>query len=70
MPELPEVQTTVKGLKKVIIGKTIKDVWSDFHIGAKHNNKQNIKNKKYLEQFKKIITGSTIKNIERKAKNI
>ncbi len=70
MPELPEVHTTVEGLKKVIIGKTIEDVWSDFHIGAKHNNRQNIKNKKYLEQFKKIITGNSIKNIERRAKNI
>lgn len=70
MPELPEVHTTIEGLKKVIIGKTIEDVWSDFHIGAKHNNRQNIKNKKYLEQFKKIITGTNIRDIERRAKNI
>ncbi|MEK7635108.1 MAG: bifunctional DNA-formamidopyrimidine glycosylase/DNA-(apurinic or apyrimidinic site) lyase [Patescibacteria group bacterium] len=70
MPELPEVHTTVEGLKKVIIGKTIENVWSDFYIGAKHNDRQNIKNKKYFEKFKKIVTGTNIKDIERRGKNI
>jgi formamidopyrimidine-DNA glycosylase len=46
MPELPEVHTTIGGLKKVIVGKTIKDVWSDFYVGARYNDRQNIKKQK------------------------
>lgn len=46
MPELPEVHTTIEGLKKVIVGKTIKDVWSDFYVGARYNDRQNIKKQK------------------------
>lgn len=70
MPELPEVHTTVEGLKTVVVGKTIKDVWSDFYIGAKYNDRQNIKNQKYFDRFKKITVGATIKKIERRGKNI
>lgn len=70
MPELPEVHTTVEGLKKVIIGKIIKDVWSDFYIGAKYKDRQNIKNKKYFNGFKKIVKGAKIKSLERRGKNI
>lgn len=70
MPELPEVHTTVEGLKSVIIGKTIKNVWSDFHIGAKNNKSENIKNPKYLQKFKKALIGAKIKSIERRGKNI
>ena len=70
MPELPEVHTTIEGLKKVIVGKTIKGVWSDFHIGAKYKNKPNIKNEKYFHKFKKIVVGSKIKGLTRKGKNI
>jgi formamidopyrimidine-DNA glycosylase len=70
MPELPEVHTTVEGLKTVIIGKKIKDVWSDFHVGSTHQDRQTIKNKKYFTDFKKIITGSKIVDLERKGKNI
>jgi formamidopyrimidine-DNA glycosylase len=70
MPELPEVHTTVEGLKKVIVGKTIKDVWSDFYVGARYGDRQNIKNKKYFKNFKKIVEGAKIKSLERKGKNI
>jgi formamidopyrimidine-DNA glycosylase len=70
MPELPEVHTTVEGLKTVVIGKTIIDAWSDFHVGSSHGNRSTIKNKKYFEQFKKTVVGSKIKNIERRGKNI
>jgi formamidopyrimidine-DNA glycosylase len=70
MPELPEVHTTVEGLKKVILGKTIKNVWSDFHVGAKNNKGENIKNPKYLGKFKKIVVGAKIKSLDRKGKNI
>src|SRR3989344_7690330 len=70
MPELPEVHTTVEGLKKVLIGKTIKTVWSDFHIATSHGERQTIKNKKYFEAFKKKVTGSKIIGLERRGKNI
>jgi formamidopyrimidine-DNA glycosylase len=70
MPELPEVHTTVEGLKKVIISKTIKNVWSDFYVKAKNNSGENIKNKKYFEKFKKIAVGAKIKSLERLGKNI
>lgn len=70
MPELPEVHTTVEGLKKTITGKIIKEVWSDFHIGTSRGKSQTIKNKKYFDKFRKIIIGSKIKNVERKGKNI
>jgi formamidopyrimidine-DNA glycosylase len=70
MPELPEVHTTIEGLKGVIIGKTIKDVWSDFHIGTAHGDRQTIKNKKYFDKFRKIVKGAKIKSLERRGKNI
>lgn len=70
MPELPEVHTTVEGLKGVIIGKTIKNVWSDFHINTAHGERQTIKNKKYFDKFKKAIKGAKIKSLERRGKNI
>ena len=54
MPELPEVHTTVEGLKKVILGKTIKDVWSDYFVATAHGERQTIKNKKYFEDAVKI----------------
>ena len=70
MPELPEVHTTVMGLRPVIVGRTIKSVWSDFHIGTSHGHKQNLKNRNYLKEFKKIVVGARIVSVERKGKNI
>lgn len=70
MPELPEVHTTVEGLKKIIVEKTITDVWSDFHIGSSHNKKKNIKNYAYFIKLKKIVVGAKIISIERRGKNI
>lgn len=70
MPELPEVHTTVEGLKKVIVGKTIKDVWSDFHIGTAHSHRNNLKNENHFKNLRKIAIGAKIKSVERKGKNI
>lgn len=68
MPELPEVETTVRSLKK-LKGLSIENFWtnynSPFHIG-----KENIKDKKYLKLFKSKIIQTKILNAERKAKNI
>ncbi len=70
MPELPEVHTTVEGLRQKILGQTITDVWSDFHIKTAHGERQNLKNKSHYAFFKKNALGAKIKNIERMGKNI
>ncbi len=61
MPELPEVETIVRGLREKILNLTIKDVWSD--------SKKIIK-KPTFDQFKKTIKGNKIKDIERRGKYI
>ena len=69
MPELPEVQTTVDGIKAKAKGLQILDVWtdyrSDFHIG-----KDNIANPKFFSHFKKSVRKSKIINASRRAKNV
>lgn len=71
MPELPEVQTTVSGLKKVLPGLTITDVWSDLPLKKhKHRTTENLKNAGYFSNFQKNITGRKILSVERRAKNI
>lgn len=62
MPELPEVETIVRGLKKEVLGRTFIDVWSDFP--------KIIKKPGDFEEFKKEIKGKTIINVRRRAKNI
>lgn len=62
MPELPEVETTIRGLKPKVLNRTFVDVWSDWS--------KTIKKPKSFEQFKKEIKGRKIKGIWRRAKNI
>jgi formamidopyrimidine-DNA glycosylase len=62
MPELPEVETVVSGLRKKIIGLRIKDVWTDF--------KKLIKKPRNFEKFKKSIKGEKIESVGRRGKNI
>ena len=62
MPELPEVETTVKGLKSKVLGGTFVDVWSDWN--------KLVKKPSNFEQFKKEIKGKRVKKIWRRAKNI
>ena len=62
MPELPEVETTVEGLKLKVLGRTFVDVWSDWEKLVK-------KSKSFL-QFRKEIKNKKIKSIWRRAKNI
>lgn len=62
MPELPEVETTVKGLREKILGRIFFDVWTDF---AKL-----IKKPKDFKEFKKEIRGKKILDIRRRGKNI
>jgi len=62
MPELPEVQTTVTGLKSKVLDRTFVDVWSDWS--------KIIKKPKSFLEFKKEIKNKKIKTIWRRAKNI
>ncbi|MGC9046729.1 MAG: bifunctional DNA-formamidopyrimidine glycosylase/DNA-(apurinic or apyrimidinic site) lyase [Minisyncoccia bacterium] len=58
MPELPETQIVVNELNKSIKNYKIKDFWMNW----KYFNE--------INQFKKNIINKTIKNIQRKGKNI
>ena len=65
MPELPEVETAVRDLKRTqppILGARFVDVWTDF--------RKMIKLPKTFEQFKKEIKGKKIQKIWRRGKNI
>lgn len=61
MPELPEVETIVKGLNQRVKNRTIKNVWTDWpkYFGGQSEN-----------QFKKSAIGRKIVKIERRGKNI
>ncbi len=69
MPELPEVETTTKGLQKTVVGKKIKSVWSSYP-KKDSPRKQEIKDLSFFNFFKKTITGEKIIKIERRGKNI
>jgi len=62
MPELPEVETTVRDLQKKVLNRTFLDVWTDFP--------KMIKQPESFEQFKKEIKGKKIEKIWRRGKNI
>ncbi len=61
MPELPEVQTTVNGLNKKVLGRAFFDVWTD--------TPKLIKNLSFA-QFKEKIIGKKINKVFRRGKNI
>jgi formamidopyrimidine-DNA glycosylase len=69
MPELPEVETTVRGLKKEILGLKILDVWTDLNTKDKRKN-DTVANPKYFVYFRKEVRGKKILSAERRAKNI
>lgn len=69
MPELPEVTTTVNGIKKEVVGLSIIDVWTDY-FSPLYNGKEQIKDKNYFSYFKKEVIGAKIIGAERRAKNI
>ncbi|MEK7124705.1 MAG: bifunctional DNA-formamidopyrimidine glycosylase/DNA-(apurinic or apyrimidinic site) lyase [Patescibacteria group bacterium] len=62
MPELPEVQTTVKGLNSRVLSRTFIDVWSDWE--------KIVKKPKDFRLFKKDLKGKKITKIWRRAKNV
>ncbi len=62
MPELPEVETIVRDLRKAILGRKIEDVWSDAE--------KIVRRPVSFKEFKKRVIGKKIKNVSRRAKNI
>jgi len=62
MPELPEVETTVRGLRQKVLGRTFINFWTD--------SPKIIKKPSSLKKFKKEIKCKKIKKIERRGKNI
>ncbi len=62
MPELPEVETIVRELRKEVRNRTFLDVWTDA--------KKLIKKPANFSLFRKGIKGKTVENIERRGKNI
>jgi formamidopyrimidine-DNA glycosylase len=69
MPELPEVTTTARILNQLIVGQKILSVWTNY--GSPYfNGKNNIKDKKYFEFFKKEIIGKKITGVSRIGKNV
>lgn len=69
MPELPEVETTVRGLKKTINGLVVKDVWTDLATKDKRQRSA-VANPSYFKIFRKSVMGEKILSVERRAKNI
>ena len=69
MPELPEVETTVRGLKKTVVGLAIKNVWTDLSTKDKRQ-KDSAANPKFFSIFRKEILDKKIISVERRAKNI
>lgn len=62
MPELPEVETTVRDLRKKLVGLRFKDVWTDWY--------KTFKKAGGFDNFKKSIKNKKILNIRRRAKFI
>lgn len=62
MPELPEVETIVRELKKNIKGETFKDVWTD--------SPKMVKKPSSFLQFRKLLFKKKIRDVERRGKYI
>lgn len=69
MPELPEVETTVRGLQKEVLGLKILDVWTDLKTKDKRK-KDTVANPIFFSIFKKEVKNKKILSAERRAKNI
>ncbi len=69
MPELPEVETTVRGLNETVKGLKIVDAWSSLPKKS-HTKKDEVKNLSFWNKFKKEIIGKKILKAERVGKNI
>ncbi|MDP2648216.1 MAG: bifunctional DNA-formamidopyrimidine glycosylase/DNA-(apurinic or apyrimidinic site) lyase [Candidatus Yanofskybacteria bacterium] len=62
MPELPEVETTVRELRKRIVGLKITDLWTDWPKITRHP--------KNIDEFKRRVRNRKIVAVQRRAKFI
>lgn len=62
MPELPEVETTARGLNKKVLGLKILDFWTDWP--------KYLKTPKTERDFKKCVKGKKILDFNRRGKNL
>ena len=69
MPELPEVHTTVTILDKLVSGKKILSVWTDYN-SSFYRGKENIKDPEYFKKFLEGVSNREIVRVFRRAKNI
>lgn len=70
MPELPEVETTVRHLKDTIKRHRITDSWSGYS-SVFHKGKENIKNRAYFrKRFAPSVVGASVTDVSRVGKNI
>jgi formamidopyrimidine-DNA glycosylase len=71
MPELPEVQTTVSSLQKVLPKLKITDVWTDLPIKITGGIKnETLKSRLFFKSFRARVTGARVLSVSRRAKNI
>jgi len=61
MPELPEVETTVRLLRQKIIGRKIREIWSDWPKTIKNSS---------VRELNKNLKGKSFSKIARRGKNI
>lgn len=61
MPELPEVETVVRGLRAPLIGRTILGMWTDW---------EKTIHSPTLQEFAARVTGQTVCSVARRAKYI
>lgn len=71
MPELPEVTTTANKLNEILPGLKIIDVWTSYN-SRYFKGKENIKDPKYFNCFKKEILNpkSKVESVKRVGKNV
>ena len=69
MPELPEVETTVRGLRHHILGQKITKVWTSYN-SQYFKGSETIKDPRYFKFFTKNVTCAKIVSVIRRAKNI
>lgn len=76
MPELPEVETTVTGLRTKVLNRTFVDVWSDWEKMVRlrsafgGTSARQVKRPKDFSLFKRQLKGKKIQRIWRRAKNV
>ena len=61
MPELPEVETVVRGLREPLVGRRIESLWTDWEKSI---------HSPHLDEFSARIIGQTVRAINRRAKYI